>query len=78
MKVDVVEGRSRLYAIRQDSSGYWWQCNTDHGAEWTKHVEQAWTRRKALKEVAEIVRRGWNSVDELTLVSLQPQRATDA
>ena len=65
---------SRLYAVRQNSTGYWWQCNTDHGAGWTEHIEQAWTRRKALEEVARLAHHEWEMIDGCTLVSLQPRK----
>lgn len=39
-------------AIRRRSDGYWWQCNSEHGAGWSdKRIRQAWTAREARLEV---------------------------
>jgi len=39
-------------AIRRRSDGYWWQCNSEHGAGWDdKRIRQAWTAREARLEV---------------------------
>jgi hypothetical protein len=39
-------------AIRRRSDGYWWQCDSEHGAGWNdKRIRQAWTAREARLEV---------------------------
>ncbi len=39
-------------AIRRKSDGYWWECNSEHGAGWNdKRIRQAWTIRAARIEV---------------------------
>jgi hypothetical protein len=63
---------SRVFAIRDDASGYWWECNMEHGAGWCDQIKQAWRRREALKEIADIVQRHGMSVDGLSLVRLTP------
>lgn len=39
-------------AIRRKSDGYWWECNSEHGAGWSdKRIRQAWTPRGAEREI---------------------------
>lgn len=46
------EHTKNVCAIRRKSDGYWWECNSEHGAGWNdKRIRQAWTAREARLEV---------------------------
>lgn len=62
-----------ICGIRQKSSGYWWECSTEHGAGWTTRIRQAWTYREATNELLAWLERGW-SVDNVEIVELGPLR----
>ena len=60
-------------AIRRRSDGYWWECNSEHGAGWNdKRIRQAWTHRSARVEVARMKATGVVT-DDVEVVELAPR-----
>jgi len=64
--------RGNVCAIRRKSDGYWWECNSEHGAGWSdKRIRQAWTLREARNEVIAMYQRGVDVAD-VEVVELVP------